>query len=132
MIGLFSAPAEMRAPSLAVTPVRLKYAVGNSAALCSRTYCSATRARNFPTVICGFFFNASASACFLVKEVPDGIACIWLIGFRVAEESALPDVGDCPAAGVETIKPSKDQIKTLRITPPLRCFALCDARSNMR
>src|SRR6266566_6076795 len=94
MIGLFSAPAEMRAPGLAVTPVKLKYAVGNSADLCSRTYCPATSARNFPTVICGFFFNANASACRRVKEVPaavpdSGAPCAGGAGVRVAGELVL-------------------------------------------
>src|SRR5207244_9711791 len=91
MIGLFSAPAEMRALSLAVTPVRLKYAAGNGAALCSRTYCPAASARNFPTVICGFFFNANASAYRRVKEVPaaapdSGAPGAGGVGLRVAGE----------------------------------------------
>src|SRR6266516_3656181 len=107
MIGLFSAPAEMRAPSLAVTPVRLKYTMGNSAALCSRTYCPAASARNFPTVICGFFFNASASACRRVKEIPAalpgiGAACAGGVGVCVVGQSVLScsccrvGCGDCP------------------------------------
>src|SRR2546427_6970139 len=102
MIGLFSAPAEMRAPSLAVTPVRLKYAVGNSAALCSRTYCPAASARNFPTVICGFFFNASASACRRVREVSVGSApCAVGGGGCAAGELVLSCAcGDWLATGI--------------------------------
>src|SRR5258708_6203405 len=87
MIGLFNAPAEILAPGLAVTPVKLKYAVGNSADLCSRRYCPAISARNFPTVICGFFFNASASASRRVKEVPAGAApCAGGLAACVARE----------------------------------------------
>src|SRR5258708_39830862 len=112
MIGLFRAPAETRAPGLAVTPVKLKYAVGNSADLCSRTYCPAISARNFPTVICGFFFKASASASRRVKEVPAGTApCaagfavgvagkVVVVGAMTLPCGGAVGCGDCPAAGV--------------------------------
>src|SRR5215470_9795791 len=69
MIGLFNPPAAMRARSLESTPVKLKYAVGKRADLCSRTYCAASRALSLPIVICGLFFSANASACFRVRGV---------------------------------------------------------------
>src|SRR5713226_7863506 len=121
MIGLFSAPAEMRAPSLAVTPVKLKYAVGSSAALCSRTYCPATSARNFPTVICGFFFNANASACRRVKEVPAAVPDVGApgdggVGVCAAGELVLScDCDDCAAVAIASHIISASNINILGI-----------------
>src|ERR1700685_2892097 len=69
MIGLFSAPAVMRLPDWASTPVRSPVAVGHRFDFTSRVTCTEARASSRPTEICGLFFMARASACAKVKGI---------------------------------------------------------------
>src|SRR6202451_4092591 len=69
MIGLFSAPAVMRLPDWASTPVRSPVAVGHRLDFTSRVTCTEARASSRPTEICGLFFMARASACAKVKGI---------------------------------------------------------------
>src|SRR5579863_2339965 len=68
MIGLFNAPAVMRLPDCASTPVTSPVAVGHKFDFTSRVTCTEARASSRPTEICGLFFIASASACFKVRD----------------------------------------------------------------
>src|SRR5579864_1490175 len=70
MSGLLRAPAVMRLPDCASTPVRSPVAVGHRFDLTSRVTCCEARASKRATEICGLLFIASASACFKVRGVP--------------------------------------------------------------
>src|ERR1700688_1515858 len=73
MSGLFSAPAVMRLPDCASTPVSSPVAVGHRLDFTSRVTCCEARASNRATETCGLFFIAYASACCRVKDrVPGG------------------------------------------------------------
>src|SRR5580700_11373826 len=64
MMGLFSAPAVMRAPVLASAAVRATVAVGHRFDRTSRVTCCDARAVSRATDIWGLFFRASACASF--------------------------------------------------------------------
>src|SRR5690348_18490002 len=105
----------MRARSLASTPVRLKYAVGKRAERCALTYWAASSARNFPTVICGLFLSASASACLRLKGVPaDAAPCAG--GFAVVAGGIGTD-GVCAYNGnpAHNSKPSRYSFLRVRL-----------------
>src|SRR5580692_2466662 len=78
MIGLFSAPAVMRLPDCASTPVMSPVAVGQRFDFTCRVTCSVARAIRRPTEICGLFLIASSSACFKVNDA--GAPGIWRAG----------------------------------------------------
>src|ERR1700719_1571130 len=75
MIGLFSAPAVMRLPDCASTPVRSPVAVGHKVDFTSRVTCWEARASSRATEICGLFLIANASACFKVRDI--GAPGVW-------------------------------------------------------
>src|SRR5271163_173510 len=75
MIGLFRAPAVMRLPDCASTPVKSPVAVGHKFDFTSRVTCTEARASRRPTEICGLFFMASASASFKVRDIGVPGAC---------------------------------------------------------
>jgi hypothetical protein len=104
-----------------------------------------------PTVICGFFLNASASASRRVKEVPAGAApcaadrfAVAVAGVVVAETVVLScrsgagcgaaGCGDWPAAGIARHNSSTGQMRMCRVTrlPPLPGYLPCDAPSSTR
>src|SRR5580700_1379996 len=76
MMGLFSAPAVMRAPVLASAAVRSTVAVGHRFDRTSRVTCSDARALRRATEIWGLFLRASACASFREStiDVP-GLFC---------------------------------------------------------
>src|SRR5208283_6030964 len=75
MIGLFSAPAVMRLPDCASTPVMSPVAVGQRFDFTSRVTCREARAMSRPTEICGLFLIASASACSKLNDT--GAPAVW-------------------------------------------------------
>src|SRR5580692_10732424 len=78
MIGLFSAPAVMRLPDCASTPVMSPVAVGQRFDFTCRVTCSEARAIRRPTEICGLFLIAISSACFKLNDA--GAPGIWGTG----------------------------------------------------
>src|SRR5262249_25107684 len=68
-LGWFGPAEARRLPGFESTAVRLTYAVGINAERSSRRNCRAMSAFSFPIVICGLFFNASASAWRSVRVV---------------------------------------------------------------
>ena len=73
-MGLFSAPAVIRLPDCASTPVMSPVAAGQRADRASRVTCCEANVSNLPTEICGLFLIAIASACFSVRLVgPPGV-----------------------------------------------------------
>src|ERR1700686_824906 len=74
MSGLCSAPAVMRLPDCASTPVISPVAVGHRFDFTSRVTCWEARASNRATETWGLFFIAYASACCRLKDSVPGVA----------------------------------------------------------
>jgi len=89
MMGLFKAPAVIRLPDCASTPVISPVAVGQKLERASRVTCWEARAISRATEIWGLFLTASCSACFKVNgvEVP-GLGC------GVGEGGVPPGIGE--------------------------------------
>src|SRR5207249_7714535 len=87
----------------------------------------------FPTVICGFFFNANASACRRVKEVPaavsdSGAPCAGGAGVCVAGELVLfCACGDWLATAIagHAISVSNRLVGSFTRVPPRSFFLPC-------
>src|SRR3974390_2007147 len=106
----------MRLPARDWTPVIDRLAVGIKAERASRTNSCACIARKLPTVICGFFCRAKASASRRVKLLP--------VAGAVVGACAGDGIGFCARQlPVETASKRRDSLsRRFMLVPPQPCL----------